>query len=101
MLLVAKQLAGRRQLAVADRILMRTDNLSQHRLSAPERRRLISKSLVLSPAYDQPVNDNIPKNVLLLDDIWTTGSTMIRAARLLKKAGVRHITAVAILTQPR
>lgn len=101
MLLVAKQLAGRRQLMVADRILTRTDNLSQHRLSALDRRRLISKSLVLSPAYDQPVNDDIPRSVLLLDDIWTTGSTMIRAARLLKSAGVRHITAVAILTQPK
>jgi Predicted amidophosphoribosyltransferases len=101
MLLMAKQLARRRQLTVADRILMRTDNLSQHQLSALDRRRLISKSLVLSPAYDQPVNDDIPRSVLLLDDIWTTGSTMIRAAGLLKSAGVRHIIAVAILTQPR
>ena len=101
MLLVAKQLARRRQLAVADDILARTDNLSQHQHNALDRHRLIKKSLVLSSAYDQPVVDHIPSSVLLLDDIWTTGSTMIRAAKLLKKAGVRQIIALTVLTQPK
>ena len=33
----------------------------------------------------------IPKAVLFVDDVWTTGATMIEAAKVLKKAGVAKI----------
>lgn len=33
----------------------------------------------------------IPKNLILVDDVWTTGATMREAARLLKQVGARKI----------
>ena len=36
-------------------------------------------------------NLSIPKNLILVDDVWTTGATMKEAARTLKRAGVRKI----------
>ena len=39
------------------------------------------------------------KNLLVIDDVYTTGSTMNECSRILKKAGARSIT-VAVLAQP-
>ena len=36
-------------------------------------------------------NLSIPKNLILVDDVWTTGATMKEAARTLKQAGVQKI----------
>lgn len=33
----------------------------------------------------------LPKKVVLVDDIWTTGSTMKECCKTLKKAGVRSV----------
>ncbi len=33
----------------------------------------------------------IPKNLILIDDVWTTGATMKEAAQTLKRAGVQKI----------
>ena len=37
------------------------------------------------------INSAPPKNVLLLDDVFTTGSTMLEAVKTLKQAGTRRI----------
>lgn len=36
------------------------------------------------------------KDIILFDDVWTTGSTLNEAARVLKKAGAKRIIALAI-----
>jgi predicted amidophosphoribosyltransferase len=35
-------------------------------------------------------------NIILFDDVWTTGASMIEAGKLLKKAGVDSLSALAI-----
>lgn len=44
---------------------------------------------VFTPKTD-PLTSYHP-NILLFDDVWTTGATMKEAVRILKLAGVRHI----------
>ncbi|PIR88006.1 MAG: hypothetical protein COU10_01535 [Candidatus Harrisonbacteria bacterium CG10_big_fil_rev_8_21_14_0_10_45_28] len=36
------------------------------------------------------------RNIVLVDDVWTTGSTMNEAARILKRAGARKIIAITV-----
>jgi len=39
---------------------------------------------------------DIPKRVLLVDDVWTTGATMRECGKILKRAGVREVWGWAI-----
>ncbi|MDO4271392.1 MAG: phosphoribosyltransferase family protein [Candidatus Saccharibacteria bacterium] len=94
MLLVARELARLTGSSVNNKLLYRTDNLSQHTLKLVDRKKLIQKSLAIK------TNCPIPDKVLLVDDIWTTGSTMMTAAKLLKMAGVSKIYGAVIARQP-
>ena len=95
MLLVARELSKLSGLPVNTKLLTRADNVSQHTLSAVDRRKLIKRSLVLRRKIAV-----VPSTVILIDDIWTTGSTLSTAAALLRQIGVQKIIAVAILKQP-
>lgn len=104
--LVAKILA--RQLSAAHECsnihsethyLVRKDNSAQHELTSAERQTKIKSSLALNKncLADHPM----PKNVLILDDIFTTGATMSWAAQLIRQAGAKKIIGLTILRQPK
>jgi len=38
----------------------------------------------------------LPKKIILVDDVWTTGSTMRECARVLKRAGAKEVWGVAL-----
>ena len=38
----------------------------------------------------------LPKKIILVDDVWTTGSTMRESARVLKRGGVREVWGVTL-----
>ena len=84
MLLIARQFARRRGLRV-ERLLVRQTNVTQHYArSAAERRKQAQQFFrVRSAQADVPY--------LILDDIFTTGSTIAAAAQTLRAAGVRDI----------
>jgi len=45
---------------------------------------------------------SLPKNIILVDDVITTGSTINTISKLLKTKGVQSITAIAVaLTLPK
>lgn len=92
MLLVARQFARRRGLRV-ERSLVRQTNVTQHYArSAAERRKQAQQFFrARSAQADVPY--------LILDDIFTTGSTITAAAQVLRAAGVRDIRVGVIARQ--
>ena len=63
----------------------------QTRLAHRERRGNVQDAFEV--VYAEPVRD---RRVLLLDDVYTTGSTMNACARVLKEAGAREVTALTV-----
>ncbi|WP_370742147.1 ComF family protein [[Ruminococcus] lactaris] len=46
---------------------------------------------VLQGAFAVRSSSDFPENILLIDDIYTSGSTMEHAAGILKRAGVQNV----------
>ena len=92
MLLVARQFARRRGLRV-ERPLVRQANVTQHYArSAAERRKQAQQFF-----RARGVRADVP--YLILDDIFTTGSTIKAAAQMLRAAGARDIRVGIIARQ--
>lgn len=84
--LIARQFAKRRGL-VCTPLLIRHGHARQVRSSRADRAEQAAQSYT-------PRRSNLSYDtVLLIDDILTTGATVEAAARILKKAGVRHVNA--------
>lgn len=58
----------------------------QAKLSGEERRKNLNEAFIFKGN-----NNSIPKKVLLVDDVFTTGSTMQECAKVLKNAGVKTV----------
>lgn len=95
MLLVAQRLSKMRGWRCDNRLLRRADNSVQHGLSASKRRVQAAKAFEINP--HRPA----PREVLLIDDIFTTGATTMAAARFLKKAGVEVVNLGIIARQTK
>ncbi len=71
---------------VRDLLTRRKDTVGQHKLTKTERNRNILG------AFSVKVEYNIAeKKIILVDDIFTTGSTAEECAKVLKRAGCRHV----------
>ena len=93
--LIANKLAKKFGIICAENILIRTENTTpQAQLGKEERLQNIRGKFA--------VNDEVLRIILcevegsqptfvLVDDVWTTGSTMQEAAKVLKKAGVQEV----------
>lgn len=88
-LLLAKELAKKRKLTVK-RVLYRTSDVRQVGATRQERQ-AHAKNLFKS----KPVSGKI----LLVDDVCTTGATLLAAAKALKKAGATQIAAAVVAWQ--
>lgn len=78
-------------LAWAD-VLQRTrDTKPQWQLTATERRLNVKGAFLLDKSATIQA-----KNILLLDDIWTTGHTVAECARVLKRGGAGKVYALTI-----
>lgn len=92
--LMAKGFAKRRELKFA-KLLTRRSFESQHDKNARERMLLASKMFNISRKFQA----RLPQEVLLVDDIWTTGASTIAATKLLKSAGVESVDLAIIARQ--
>lgn len=87
-LLIAKHLGRLRHLPVKP-ILERSKNTVQ--VGTDRATRLAQASSAYAVKKNALVNENT--TYILLDDIWTTGASILSAAEKLKKAGAKHIVA--------
>lgn len=89
--LLARALGDRLNIPVYGDYLVRQKNTAPLKYENPEERQNNLKK-----AFNIPQNDVKLKRVIVVDDIYTTGSTMDEAARVLKGAGVREIYFVTL-----
>ncbi|MBI4036554.1 ComF family protein [Candidatus Daviesbacteria bacterium] len=65
---------------------------SQTKLSERERRQNIKNAFEITPSYTR-----YPKpHTLLIDDVWTTGSTLRECCYVLKRAGAKKVWAITL-----
>lgn len=92
-LLIGERFAGSFRLAIMDKLLVRKKNsVSQTKLTQKEREQNVKGIFFVSPN----ILTSYPPNILLIDDVWTTGSTMKEAIRVLKEAGVKKVWGLTV-----
>jgi predicted amidophosphoribosyltransferase len=60
-----------------------------------ERRKNLKNAFSLNPNLTMNTK-TLPEQVIIFDDVVTTGTTVNELAKLLKKSGVKHIIVIAI-----
>ena len=91
--LLARHIARAKGARVAPTALRRLrDTPSQTGLGRRQRRRNVAEAF----ACKRPM----PPRIWLVDDVVTTGATLEEAARVLKRAGARHVTAICAARTP-
>ena len=91
---LAKQLARLTGCSVAQ-ILQRNNNCTQVGASQVERQEQAKTAYTLKKDVDRS------KNYYLLDDVWTTGSSMMNAARVLQENKISEVNAIIIAKSGR
>ena len=91
--LIGKAIAKQFGLPFADQVLKRTRNTKpQVALKGDDRRKNLADAFALTPNI---VISQYP-NILLVDDVWTTGSTLRNCGNVLKRAGAKKVWAMTI-----
>lgn len=85
-------LLGLPMVGLVDRV-KNTDKL--HGLSSQERRRVLKNSFLIKEEMKDLI---VNKNILLVDDVFTTGSTVDEMAKVLKLAGAQEVVSLTFLT---
>ena len=91
--LLTHKLAKRRGLR-HDSLLARTNNQAQHFLRRVEREKAAQNAFRLKTGV------KVPPDILLIDDIVTTGATLRAARKLLRSAGAKNIK-IAVIADAR
>lgn len=90
---MASRLAQRMELPCAARLLIRCrETLPMKGLGAFERQENLKDAFRISSANHAPIEG---RRILLVDDIYTTGSTMDACSKTLREAGAREIYALS------
>lgn len=90
--LIGKAIAKQLSLPFQDYVLKRTRYTKpQVVLKGDERRKNLADAFTHNTKYKI-----LDTNVLLIDDVWTTGSTMRACANVLKRAGAKKVWAMTV-----
>lgn len=92
--LLAQKLSKLSGTAYEPRVLEKTrQTKAQEGLSAKERRQNLRNSFAISKKYRHLIKN---KDIILVDDVFTTGSTVNECAKMLKLAGAGKITVLTL-----
>ncbi len=89
--ILAKQLASRLELAFEELLVRYKPTKTQKDLNRQQRQKNIAGSFKAKPNLDLT-----GKTVLLVDDVTTTGSTLLEASKSLKEVGAAHVWCIAL-----
>jgi len=99
--IIVNDLAGRFGVKVGNQLVRVRETKTQVGLTKDERKRNISGAFSLCPVPFERTQDKQGKlsdvrgkNILLVDDVYTTGATMGEACKVLKKAGAGEVWAL-------
>lgn len=87
---IAKQIGNRIQIPVVEDFLVRTKKtIAQKKLNDKERTRNLQGAFAVSKKWEK--KEHNLKRVVIIDDIYTTGSTMNACAKVLLESGMEEI----------
>ncbi len=73
------------------------DGLKRIRYTKPQAKlKSFERKKNIKDAFSLTSNYNLAPNILLIDDVWTTGSTMKECCYILKKAGAKQVWALTL-----
>lgn len=88
--LLGKMLAGNFAWQFRNDILMRHKNTKpQIGLKGAKRKENIADAFSVNPQFSKIYH--LPSNILLFDDVWTTGSTLKECGNVLKRVGAKKV----------
>lgn len=89
--LLAKLLAQKLGLEYQDLLIRRKKTKTQVGLESWQRKQNIKGAFLLNsqPKADHPLDDN--SQIILVDDVWTTGSTLKECCYILKRNGAKKV----------
>ena len=86
--IIARKLSRQKGLSMLPLLEKIKETPSQTKLKRRERKENIAGSFCLNSKYE---GDLVGRDVLLIDDVFTTGATLLECAKVLKKGGARFI----------
>lgn len=90
-ILIAKHLKSKK--IIYNLVLKIDDKKSQVKLTKKQRLKNLKKSFVINPKFAKNLHN---KNIILIDDVITTGSTINAVAKVLKNNGAKKVIVLAI-----
>ena len=91
-LLIARKISSKEKIKLGDKVISKVkNNNTQSKLNKEERAENVKN--VYKITKDKEI---INKNILLIDDIYTTGATLNECSRMLKQAGAKKIDVLTI-----
>ena len=97
--ILAKTLSKKFNVSYSDSLIRIAETKTQVGLTRKERKKNVKGAFSLR-SFRHPELDSgsrfRDKNVILVDDVYTSGATMMEAAKVLKRSGEKNVWAVAI-----
>ncbi len=102
--LLAKELSSILKIPVFNDLLIKTQETKLHKLSLEQRLEIVKTAYSRNNFSNDKVSafDSTPKNILLIDDLITSGATISFCSSEIKKGNPEHkITGLTFLTVPQ